>query len=360
MIATEFINEKKSKGEVLLFRRINKPRLTNSSDPENPQTAPGTLDPIVRDPPSGISGTIEHQTSTFHWRNICYDIKIKKENRRILNHVDGWVKPRSLTALMGPSGAGKTTLLDVLAARDTIGIASGGALVDGHQRDISFPRKTGYAQQQDIHLETMTVREALQFNALMCQPKSLVKKEKLAYVEEVIKLLKMESYANAIIGPPGEGMSYITLIIEDRYSRFVGLNIEQRKKLTIAVELAARPQLLLFLDEPSSGLDSQTAWAVLDLLQELTYHGQAILCTIHQPSAMLFQRFDRLLLLAPEGKPVYFGQIGYEASTVISYFERNGAKPCPADANPAEWIMEVSQRVFHCFSIHIPSPMNYF
>ena len=73
----------------------------------------------------------------------------------------------------------------------------------------------------------------------------------------------------------------------------------------------------------------------------LTSHGQAILCTIHQPSAMLFQRFHRLLLLAPGGKPVYFGEIGHEASTVIGYFERNGAKTCHSDANPAEWIMEV-------------------
>lgn len=121
----------------------------------------------------------------------------------------------------------------------------------------------------------------------------------------------------------------------------IGLNVEQRKKLTIAVELAARPQLLLFLDEPSSGLDSQTSWAVLDLLQKLTAHGQAILCTIHQPSAMLFERFDRLLFLAPEGKPVYFGEIGPNSSTVVGYFERNGAKPCPQDANPAEWIMEI-------------------
>ena len=119
------------------------------------------------------------------------------------------------------------------------------------------------------------------------------------------------------------------------------MNVEQRKKLTIAVELAARPQLLLFLDEPSSGLDSQTSWAVLDLLQKLTAHGQAILCTIHQPSAMLFERFDRLLFLAPEGKPVYFGEIGPNSSTVVGYFERNGAKPCPEDANPAEWIMEI-------------------
>lgn len=119
-----------------------------------------------------------------------------------------------------------------------------------------------------------------------------------------------------------------------------GLNVEQRKKLTIGVELAARPQLLLFLDEPSSGLDSQTSWSILNLLETLTSHGQAILCTIHQPSAMLFQRFDRLLFLGPEGKTVYFGEIGEGSSTITKYFERNGAKSCPSDANPAEWIME--------------------
>jgi ATP-binding cassette subfamily G (WHITE) protein 2 (PDR) len=95
--------------------------------------------------------------------------------------------------------------LDVLATRDTIGIGSGKALVNGRRRDISFQRKTGYAQQQDIHLETATVREALHFNAMMCQPERVSRKEKLAYVEEVIKLLGMESYAEAIVGVPGEG-----------------------------------------------------------------------------------------------------------------------------------------------------------
>ena len=106
---------------------------------------------------------------------------------------------------MGPSGAGKTTLLDVLATRDTIGVASGKALIDGQQRDVSFQRKTGYAQQENNHLETMTVREALRFNALMCQPRDIEEQEKLAYVEEAIKLLGMRSYADAIIGIPGEG-----------------------------------------------------------------------------------------------------------------------------------------------------------
>ena len=103
----------------------------------------------------------------------------------------------------------------------------------------------------------------------------------------------------------------------------------------------AKPQLLLFLDEPTSGLDSQTSWIICDLMEKLTKNGQAIMCTIHQPSALLFQRFDRLLLLANGGKTVYFGDIGDNSSTVIDYFERNGGCPCPEDANPAEWMLEV-------------------
>lgn len=111
--------------------------------------------------------------------------------------------------------------------------------------------------------------------------------------------------------------------------------------MTIAVELAAKPPLLLFVDEPTSGLDSQTSWAILDLLEKLTKAGQAVLCTIHQPSAMLFQRFDRLLFLAKGGKTVYFGEIGDNSKIMTSYFERNGGHPCPDDANPAEWMLEV-------------------
>lgn len=197
-------------------------------------------------------------------------------------------------------------------------------LVDGQQRDSSFQRKTGYVQQQDLHLSTSTVREALQFSAILRQPSSTSRKDKLDYVEEVIKILEMDHFADAIVGVPGEG-----------------LNVEQRKRLTIGVEMAAKPQLLLFLDEPTSGLDSQTSWSICDLMEKLAKHGQAILFTIHQPSAMLFQRFDHLLFLAKGGRTVYFGEIGERSSIMTSYFERNGAPTCPAEANPAEWMLEV-------------------
>jgi ABC-type multidrug transport system ATPase subunit len=103
------------------------------------------------------------------------------------------------------TGAGKTTLLDVLANRVTMGVVSGQMLVDGRLRDTGFQRKTGYVQQQDLHLATATVREALVFSAVLRQPKATQYAEKVAYVEEVIRVLDMEAYADAVIGVPGEG-----------------------------------------------------------------------------------------------------------------------------------------------------------
>ncbi|KAF1997403.1 putative multidrug resistance ABC transporter [Amniculicola lignicola CBS 123094] len=322
LAATEFITAKKSKGEVLVFRRGHKILKAGKStdDLENSPTG----NPGLVTTESNALAMIERQTAIFQWQNVCYDIKIKSEERRILDNVDGWVKPGTLTALMGVSGAGKTTLLDCLATRTTMGVITGEMLVDGRPRDESFQRKTGYAQQQDLHLSTSTVREALTFSALLRQPAHVSRKEKIEYVDEVIKLLDMTEYADAVVGVPGEG-----------------LNVEQRKRLTIGVELAAKPQLLLFLDEPTSGLDSQTSWAILDLLDKLKNNGQAILCTIHQPSAMLFQRFDRLLFLQKGGQTVYFGEVGHNSHILVDYFVRNGGFACPPDANPAEWMLEV-------------------
>ncbi|KAH7185932.1 ABC-2 type transporter-domain-containing protein [Fusarium flagelliforme] len=334
MTAAELVSEKKSKGEVLVYRRGHKPAAVANAEKKHsdPEAAMAHIGPMVtaertRSRASGTKqagGMLQEQTSVFQWHDVCYEVKIKDETRQILNNVDGWVKPGTLTALMGVSGAGKTTLLDCLADRTSMGVITGEMLVDGNPRDMSFQRKTGYVQQQDLHLQTSTVREALNFSALLRQPAHVPKQEKLDYVDQVIKLLDMEEYADAVVGVPGEG-----------------LNVEQRKRLTIGVELAAKPPLLLFVDEPTSGLDSQTSWAILDLLEKLTNAGQAILCTIHQPSAMLFQRFDRLLFLAKGGKTVYFGDIGENSHTMISYFERMSGKTCPPEANPAEWMLEV-------------------
>lgn len=256
------------------------------------------------------------------WEGLNYDVPTPNGELRLLKNIYGYVRPGELTALMGSSGAGKTTLLDVLASRKNIGVISGDVLVDGIKPGNSFQRGTSYAEQLDVHEGTATVREALRFSADLRQPYHVPQAEKYAYVEEIISLLEMEDMADAIIGDPENGLA-----------------VEQRKRVTIGVELAAKPELLLFLDEPTSGLDSQSAFNIVRFLKKLANAGQAILCTIHQPNAALFENFDRLLLLQRGGRCVYFGDIGKDAHVLLDYFHRHGAD-CPPDANPAEWMLD--------------------
>jgi ATP-binding cassette, subfamily G (WHITE), member 2, SNQ2 len=259
-------------------------------------------------------------TDVFSWQHLQYTVPVGSNHRRLLDDVSGYVAPGKLTALMGESGAGKTTLLNVLAQRVGTGVVGGDRFVNGQTLPADFQAQTGYCQQMDVHVPNATVREALLFSAKMRQPASVPLAEKEAYVDTCLRMCGLESYADAIIG---------------------SLGIEHRKRTTIGVELAAKPKLLLFLDEPTSGLDSQSAWAIVSFLRSLANNGQAILCTIHQPSAELFQVFDRLLLLRKGGQTVYFGDIGYKAGTLINYFERNGSRPCAPDDNPAEFMLDV-------------------
>ncbi|KAL8734249.1 MAG: hypothetical protein Q9181_003278 [Wetmoreana brouardii] len=271
--------------------------------------------------------TIENQlisnTSVFTWKNLTYTVKTPSGDRVLLDNVQGWVKPGMLGALMGSSGAGKTTLLDVLAQRKTEGTITGSILVDGRPLSVSFQRSAGYCEQLDVHEPTATVREALEFSALLRQSRDTPREEKLRYVDTIVNLLEMQDIEHTLVGRTG-----------------MGLSVEQRKRLTIGVELVAKPSILIFLDEPTSGLDGQAAFNTLRFLRKLAAVGQAVLVTIHQPSASLFKEFDTLLLLARGGKTVYFGDIGDEASTLKDYFARYGA-PCPQDANPAEHMIDV-------------------
>ncbi|KAG8718374.1 hypothetical protein FRC09_012757 [Ceratobasidium sp. 395] len=261
-------------------------------------------------------------TKAFTWENLDYTVPVPGGQRQLLNKVFGYVKPGTLTALMGASGAGKTTLLDVLAGRKTIGVVDGDVLIGGERTGVAFQRGTAYCEQLDVHESTATVREALRFSAYLRQPYEVSKEEKDNYVEEVIQLLEMEDIADAMIGQPG-----------------VGLGVEARKRVTIGVELAAKPQLLLFLDEPTSGLDGQSAYNIVRFLKKLAAAGQAILCTIHQPNALLFEQFDNLLLLQRGGECVYFGPIGQDSRHLVKYLGDRGAA-CPPDANPAEYVLE--------------------
>lgn len=344
-VASELNSNSSSTAEFLVFRRGHVPSYLQDGGRKDEETAevgekgaPSSAE--LGEKQGEEVKALPAQKNIFTWRNVTLDIKIKGEPRRLLDGISGWVKPGTLTALMGTSGAGKTTLLDALAQRTNIGVLTGDMvsgesvwsisclilfqLVNGKPLDASFQRKTGYVQQQDLHLETTTVREALRFSAYLRQPKSVSKQEKEAFVEEVIKMLNMEDFSEAIVGNPGEG-----------------LNVEQRKLLTIGVELAAKPALLIFLDEPTSGLDSQSSWSIVAFLRKLADAGQAVLCTIHQPSAILFQEFDRLLFLMKGGKTIYFGEVGPNSRTMLDYFENLGAPRCDDEANPAEYMLDI-------------------
>ncbi|CEJ61673.1 Putative Localization: integral membrane protein [Penicillium brasilianum] len=309
----ELLNSQ-SGSSVLLYKRGSEKKQTKGAarDAMTEQTAgPATLSASAKQ-------------SIFTWHDLDYHVPFNGEKKQLLNKVFGYVKPGNLVALMGASGAGKTTLLDVLAQRKDSGEIYGSILIDGRPQGISFQRTTGYCEQLDVHEPTATVKEALVFSAILRQPADVPHEEKLAYVDHIINLLELEDIEDALIGVPG-----------------AGLTIEQRKRVTLGVELVAKPSLL-FLDEPTSGLDGQSAYNIVRFLRKLVDGGQAVLCTIHQPSAVLFDAFDGLLLLAKGGRMTYFGETGNESSKILDYFARNGA-PCPPDANPAEHIIEVVQ-----------------
>ncbi|CAO3598758.1 unnamed protein product [Absidia cylindrospora] len=263
--------------------------------------------------------------TTFSWHHVNYTVPVKGGSLQLLSDINGIVKPGHLTALMGSSGAGKTTLLDVLARRKTLGTVDGRMYLNGETLMNDFERITGYCEQMDVHQPAVTVREALRFSAYLRQPSDVTRQEKNAYVETIVQLLEMEDIADAQIGDVESGF---------------GISVEERKRLTIGMELVGKPQLL-FLDEPTSGLDAQSSYNIIRFIRKLADAGWPVLCTIHQPSAILFDHFDHLLLLVRGGKTAYYGPIGADARVMIDYFENNDGPLCHPEANPAEYILEV-------------------
>ncbi|KAI9047875.1 hypothetical protein LZ554_007677 [Drepanopeziza brunnea f. sp. 'monogermtubi'] len=316
----------------LLIPREKAKQTKRVTPDEESQSRDGT----PKDPPVSSKSSEEtrvdeelvRNTSIFTWKNLSYVVKTPSGDQTLLDNVQGWVKPGMLGALMGSSGAGKTTLLDVLAQRKTDGTVTGSILVDGRPLNISFQRSAGYCEQLDVHDPLATVREALEFSAILRQPRTTPVEKKLQYVDTIVDLLEMHDIENTLIGTTSAGLS-----------------VEQRKRLTIGVELVSKPSILIFLDEPTSGLDGQAAYNIVRFLRKLADAGQAVLVTIHQPSAQLFREFDSLLLLHRGGKTVYFGDIGEDAAIIKDYFSRNGA-PCPPDANPAEHMIDVVSGTF--------------
>uniref|UniRef100_A0A2C9UZ79 ABC transporter domain-containing protein n=2 Tax=Manihot esculenta TaxID=3983 RepID=A0A2C9UZ79_MANES len=250
------------------------------------------------------------------------------ENRlQLLREVTGSFRPGILTALMGVSGAGKTTLMDVLAGRKTGGYIEGDIRISGFpKKQETFARISGYCEQTDIHSPQVTVKESLIYSAFLRLPREVGKEEKMSFVDEVMELVELENLKDAIVGLPG----------------VTGLSTEQRKRLTIAVELVANPSII-FMDEPTSGLDARAAAIVMRTVRNTVDTGRTVVCTIHQPSIDIFEAFDELLLMKRGGQVIYLGPLGRNSHKIIEYFEAiPGVPKIKEKYNPATWMLEVS------------------
>ena len=229
---------------------------------------------------------------------------------------------------MGGSGAGKTTLMDVVAGRKTQGIIRGDILVNGRPKEqATWSRVVGYVEQMDIHSSRITVKESLAFSARLRLDETEVNDAQVAaIVQQVLDTVELQSLANNIVGDPGGQ----------------GLSIEQRKRLSIAVELVANPSVL-FMDEPTSGLDARSASIVMRAVRNVADGNRTVMVTIHQPSMDIFEAFDQLVLMQRGGRLTYFGPLGVESSNLIAYLEAYpGVQPIKDQTNPATWMLEVT------------------
>lgn len=270
------------------------------------------------------STTTEQHVMSFH--NITYTAEVlkmpcgpcrKKDKKRILHNVSGVMKP-GLNAIMGPTGGGKSSLLDVLAKRKDPAWLTGKVLLDGKRLPKNFKYHSGYVVQSDLLIGTITVREALWFCANLRLPKSIPRDEKAKRIENILYELGLTKCADTKIG---------TELIR-------GISGGEKKRTSIALELILEPKIL-FLDEPTTGLDAATANYLIQLLKNLGDRGRTIVFSIHQPRYSIFKLFNSLTLLS-QGSVVYHGR----CEEALGFFERTGYV-CEAHDNPADFLLDV-------------------
>jgi len=247
-------------------------------------------------------------------------------SKEILRGVNGFAKPGTITAIIGSSGAGKSTLLDILSGRKNLGSISGDIFLNGAPRDARFKRCSAYVTQEDILLPTLTVYETLMLHVrlkmerlegISSEERDRMRDER---VREMIAELGLEKVANVRVG--------------DENKR--GISGGEKKRLSVGCEMIADPSLM-FLDEPTTGLDAFNSQQVIYTLKKLARQGRTIICTLHQPRSSIFSMFDYLCCLS-EGRVVYFGAAG----GAVDYFEREIEQKCSAYFNPADFIIDVS------------------
>eukprot|EP00928_Gymnodinium_smaydae_P086947 TRINITY_DN7132_c0_g3_i1.p1 TRINITY_DN7132_c0_g3~~TRINITY_DN7132_c0_g3_i1.p1 ORF type:complete len:650 (+),score=131.60 TRINITY_DN7132_c0_g3_i1:69-1952(+) len=267
----------------------------------------------------------------LEWRDLSYSIADKKapDGRKwILQPQNGRASAGELVALMGPSGSGKTSVLNALAGRLPItrGARFAGSLtvsgVPKAELPCAFADISAYVEQEDVLYALSTVQETLDFAARLRLPSTSSPKERAARIEDALRQLGLVHVRNTNVG----GSSF--------NGALRGLSGGERKRLSIAVELLHQPRVL-FLDEPTTGLDSYQALNVMEKLRDLAREGHTVVISIHQPRSSIFALFSSIYLLAA-GKPVYAGQ----ADVATKYFEDLG-HTLPPNFNPADFFIDL-------------------
>ncbi|CAK9326772.1 unnamed protein product [Citrullus colocynthis] len=331
-LALTFLNPPGSSRAIISYGKLSK---SKSSEESNGSAILGEQAPTAIESTKGRLA-LPFKPLTVVFQDLQYYVDMPLEMRekgvsqkklQLLSDITGALRPGILTALMGVSGAGKTTLLDVLAGRKTSGYVEGEIRIGGFPKvQETFARISGYCEQTDIHSPQITVEESLIFSAWLRLASDIDLKTRAQFVNEVLETIELDSIKDSIVGIPGVS----------------GLSTEQRKRLTIAVELVSNPSII-FMDEPTTGLDARAAAIVMRAVKNVVDTGRTIVCTIHQPSIDIFESFDELILLKTGGHMIYCGPLGQHSCKVIEYFERvSGVPKIRENYNPATWMLEVT------------------
>ncbi|KAE8703451.1 ABC transporter G family member 21 [Hibiscus syriacus] len=292
-----------------------------------------TLNLIAPKPEHGSSsGTLGAlYPITLKFEEIVYKVKLEQKGscwggwitreKTILNGITGVVCPGEILAMLGPSGSGKTTLLTALGGRLT-GELSGKITYNGQPFCGAIKRRVGFVAQDDVLYPHLTVTETLLFTALLRLPDSMIRDEKVRYVDGVIAELGLTRCRNSMIGG----------------ALFRGISGGEKKRVSIGQEMLFNPSFLL-LDEPTSGLDSTTAQRIMNRIKRLASGGRTVVTIIHQPSSRLYHMFDKVVLLS-EGCPIYYGS----ASAALEYFCSIGFSTSMI-VNPADLLLDLANGI---------------
>ncbi|XP_065356936.1 ATP-binding cassette sub-family G member 1 [Calliphora vicina] len=236
--------------------------------------------------------------------------------KEILHSINGAFRSGELTAIMGPSGSGKSTLLNVMSGFSSTGV-TGTIRVNGKvvsTNSQKYRELSCYIHQDDLLRPQLTVGEIMMLAAHLKLGFKISKQSKLNLVKHILSLLGLDH----------------------RFTVFTAkLSGGQKKRLAIALELISNPPVL-YLDEPTTGLDSSSCSQCISLLKKLAAQGHTIVCTIHQPSALVFEMFDKLYTVV-DGHCMYQGPV----RELIPFLADQNLM-CPSYHNPADFLLEVA------------------